>query len=77
MNKQIERALGALADCRIVVVADHQVGVDVAVAGVAETGDRDAGVRLQPLANSTRSTSFERGTTMSSLSLVRPVSRRA
>ena len=46
-NSRSSAASARSRTCRVLIVADHQVGVDVAVAGVAEAGDGDAGLRLE------------------------------
>ena len=43
----IEGAVGLLSSTRFIVVCDHQVGVDVAIAGMTETGDGYASVALE------------------------------
>src|SRR5688572_1068445 len=47
VEEEVERGVRLVADFRDLIVADHEIGVDVAVAGVAEAGDGDAGVLLQ------------------------------
>lgn len=74
-KQNVQSRMGAFPVFRKIIVLDHDVRVDVAITGVAKTGNDQAGLCCRILAKRTSSTSCDRGTTMSSLSLVNPVSR--
>ena len=48
-EKLVQRGLGAGANLRVVVIADHYIDMDVAVAGMSETGNRESAARLESL----------------------------
>ena len=48
-EEEVEGGVGSFPDTRIFVVIDHEVGVDVTITSMAETGDGDAGLLLQVL----------------------------